>query len=155
MSSLSLFFFFYLGATHVVHHYIPGQPFYIRELVYRRVKNYMIEQGVRINDFGVLLRANHYFNKPIPVGKDISALSTTTNKVEKEEFIAPNNSQTHIMAIWFGMEVIFGMLTYVIFDQWAFGNLLLFFYKLFMEIITGKNTTSKTTASAADKQKST
>jgi fatty acid desaturase len=139
----------------VVHHYIPGQPFYIRELVYRRVKNYMIEQGVRINDFGVLLRANHYFNKPIPVGKDISVLSTTTNKVEKEEFIAPNNSQAHIMAIWFSMEVIFGMLTYVIFDQWAFGNLLLFFYKLFMEIITGKNTTSKTTATAADKQKST
>jgi hypothetical protein len=126
-----------IGATHIVHHYIPGQPFYIREMVYRRVKNYMVEQGVRINDFGTLLRSNHYFNKPLPGGKEFSALS----KDEKE--IAPNNSQVGIMAIWLGIEMTFGVLTYAIYDQWAFGCMM---QRIFHRYIAG-------TVDAANKQK--
>lgn len=45
-----------------MHHYVPGQPFYIRELVYRRVKQFMIDKGVRYNDFGIVSRGNRYFD---------------------------------------------------------------------------------------------
>jgi len=49
------------GATHVMHHYIPNQPFYVRQLCYSSgVKEKMIEFGVRINDFASVSRANRY-----------------------------------------------------------------------------------------------
>lgn len=52
---------FPVGATHIIHHYVPNQPFYIRELVYRKVKDYMVENGIRNNDLGILIRGNRYF----------------------------------------------------------------------------------------------
>lgn len=50
-----------LGATHIVHHYVPNQAYYIRSLVYYKVKKFMIDHGVRHNDLGIVLRGNRYF----------------------------------------------------------------------------------------------
>jgi hypothetical protein len=66
------------GATHIVHHYVPGQPFYIRELVYRRVKDVMIAQGVRYNDLGIVRRGNRYFDCAIsPLSASVGARAAT------------------------------------------------------------------------------
>jgi hypothetical protein len=66
------------GATHIVHHYVPGQPFYIRELVYRRVKDVMIAQGVRYNDLGIVRRGNRYFDYAnSPLSASVGARAAT------------------------------------------------------------------------------
>lgn len=53
----------YSGATHIIHHYIPGQPFYLRQMIYPAVKPGMIALGVRNNDLGIAVRANRYFSE--------------------------------------------------------------------------------------------
>ena len=51
------------GATHVIHHYVPYQTFYMRTICYtNELKNIMIENGVRNNDLNVITRSNRYFN---------------------------------------------------------------------------------------------
>ena len=52
----------YIGATHIIHHYIPGQPFYLRQMIYPAVKPGMVALGVRNNDLGIAVRANRYFS---------------------------------------------------------------------------------------------
>jgi hypothetical protein len=54
-------FCFNFGATHIIHHYVPQQPFYIRQLVYGRVRDFMVSKGVRANDFDAVFRGNRYF----------------------------------------------------------------------------------------------
>lgn len=90
-----------IGATHIVHHYFPNQPFYIREIVYRQVKSLMVEQGVRINDFGVVKRSNHYYDT-----------------VEKTT-ISPNNSHYEVMIGWLLLLSSVGPVLFPIYDQWA------------------------------------
>jgi len=51
---------FNFGATHILHHYVVPQPFYLRQLVYSRVADRMVALGVRRNDFGALWRGNYY-----------------------------------------------------------------------------------------------
>lgn len=53
-------FCFNFGATHILHHYVVSQPFYIRHFTARLVKDTMIKLGVRNNDFGILWRNNRY-----------------------------------------------------------------------------------------------
>jgi fatty acid desaturase len=53
-------FCFNFGATHIIHHYIVSQPFYIRHFTARAVKDMMVKLGVRNNDFGILWRSNRY-----------------------------------------------------------------------------------------------
>jgi fatty acid desaturase len=48
------------GGTHIIHHYVPNQPFYMRSLITEPVWNEMVKQGVRKNDWGVVLRANRW-----------------------------------------------------------------------------------------------
>jgi len=62
---LSLFqlFCFNFGSSHIIHHYVVGQPFYIRQLSAIAVKDQMVKLGVRRNDFGILWRANRYQKK--------------------------------------------------------------------------------------------
>jgi len=48
------------SGTHVIHHYVPSQPFYLRQLIAPQVKNYMEAQGMRRNDWGIYLRANRW-----------------------------------------------------------------------------------------------
>lgn len=48
------------GSTHVIHHYWPAQPFYLRQMVARAAHAEMLRQGVRRNDGGVVRRANRW-----------------------------------------------------------------------------------------------
>ncbi len=88
------------GATHIVHHYVPGQPFYIRELVYREVKPLMVANGVRLNDFGVVARANRYYDAD---GKTVAA----------------NNSHFGAIVQWLAVCFVIGAPCYVLIDVWA------------------------------------
>jgi fatty acid desaturase len=53
-------FCFNFGATHGMHHFVVGQPFYIRQAIASEVHPVMKENGVRFNDLGTMKRANHY-----------------------------------------------------------------------------------------------
>lgn len=53
-------FCFNFGYTHTIHHFLPNQPFYIRQLISRRILPIMKRHGVRFNDIHSLKRANFY-----------------------------------------------------------------------------------------------
>ncbi|KAF7775144.1 hypothetical protein PCIT_a1262 [Pseudoalteromonas citrea] len=53
-------FCFNFGYTHTIHHFLPNQPFYIRQLISRRILPVMKRHGVRFNDIHSLQRANFY-----------------------------------------------------------------------------------------------
>ena len=53
-------FCFNFGATHIIHHYVINQPFYLRQWVARVARAEMRRQGARINDLGTLVRANRW-----------------------------------------------------------------------------------------------
>lgn len=53
-------FCFNFGSTHAIHHFVVGQPFYLRQMVARRAHKIMRDMGVRFNDFGSFKRANRY-----------------------------------------------------------------------------------------------
>ena len=53
-------FCFNFGKTHTIHHYVPNQPFYIRQLISEKINEVMKQQGVRFNDFASLKNANAY-----------------------------------------------------------------------------------------------
>jgi len=48
------------GAEHIIHHFVVGQPFYLRHLVRHAAWRAMAAHGVRFNDLWVLRRANRY-----------------------------------------------------------------------------------------------
>jgi fatty acid desaturase len=51
-------FCFNFGSTHIIHHYVVQQPFYLRQMVAAAAHAEMKKQGVRFNDLGVFRRAN-------------------------------------------------------------------------------------------------
>ena len=53
-------FCFNFGATHIVHHYVVNQPFYLRQMVAHAAQAEMRRQGTRINDLGTFVRANRW-----------------------------------------------------------------------------------------------
>lgn len=53
-------FCFNFGATHVLHHYVVRQPFYLRQWVAPRVRSVLLDAGVRRNDLGTFRRANRW-----------------------------------------------------------------------------------------------
>ena len=53
-------FCFNFGATHILHHYVVRQPFYLRQLIAPRVREVLLAEGVRRNDLGTFRRANRY-----------------------------------------------------------------------------------------------
>ena len=119
---------YFLGATHIVHHYVPGQPFYIRELVYRRVKELMISKGVRINDFGIVSRANRYYDANSIPSKETDASITNTvsntalpadEKLPLTRSVSPNHSHMDQILMWIGVCCTFGIISYVVLDQWT------------------------------------
>lgn len=57
-------FCFNFGATHVLHHYVVPQPFYLRQMVAPGVKDTLIAEGVRHNDLGTAERANRWGPRP-------------------------------------------------------------------------------------------
>lgn len=48
------------GGTHIVHHFVPGQPFYLRMAVAPAARAEMLRQGIRRNDLGIVRRANRW-----------------------------------------------------------------------------------------------
>lgn len=48
------------GGTHQIHHLYVPQPFYIRMLIRHKVYPVMRENGVKFNNFGTFLQANHF-----------------------------------------------------------------------------------------------
>ena len=53
-------FCFNFGATHILHHYVVQQPFYLRHMVAPGVLEALLAEGVRRNDLGTVPRANRY-----------------------------------------------------------------------------------------------
>lgn len=53
-------FCFNFGSTHVLHHFVVSQPFYLRQLVAKDVMPALKENGIRFNDFSNVLRGNRY-----------------------------------------------------------------------------------------------
>jgi len=64
-------FCFNFGATHVIHHFVAIQPFYLRQMVLKNVKPVMIQFGTRQNDLKILNRANRY-TLPEPSNKALN-----------------------------------------------------------------------------------
>lgn len=57
-------FCFNFGSTHAIHHYVAGEPFYIRQWTARAAHLAMRENGVRFNDLGTFRRANRFHAGP-------------------------------------------------------------------------------------------
>ncbi|MBK8284402.1 MAG: fatty acid desaturase [Ahniella sp.] len=53
-------FCFNFGGTHAIHHFVVGQPFYLRQWLARPAQNVMREMGVRFDDLASLQRANRW-----------------------------------------------------------------------------------------------
>jgi len=60
-------FCFNFGSTHGMHHFVVGQPFYLRQMIAKEGHAVMREMGVRFNDFGAFKRANRMHDKPAEV----------------------------------------------------------------------------------------
>jgi membrane protein YdbS with pleckstrin-like domain len=54
-------FCFNFGATHAIHHFVVGQPFYLRQMLASQAHQVMRDMGVRFNDLGSFKRANRMF----------------------------------------------------------------------------------------------
>ncbi len=55
-------FCFNFGHTHTIHHFVPNQPFYIRQIISKKVNVLLKIKGVKFNDLSSMLAANHYAN---------------------------------------------------------------------------------------------
>lgn len=53
-------FCFNFGATHIIHHYVVRQPFYLRQMVACAAHREMIRQGTRTNDLAIVARSNRW-----------------------------------------------------------------------------------------------
>lgn len=101
-----------IGATHIVHHYVPGQPFYLRELVYRAVKPLMVQQGVRINDFGAVARGNLYYD-------DSTRLPDGSIVVGAQKKVSANHTCIGSLLGWSLLCSTVGLAAFVLWDVWA------------------------------------
>lgn len=48
------------GSTHGIHHFVPGDPFYVRQMTAKAAHEVMADNGVRFNDMGTFRRANRW-----------------------------------------------------------------------------------------------
>ena len=53
-------FCFNFGSTHAIHHFVVGQPFYIRQMVSKVAHKVMIKNGVKFNDLSTFITANRW-----------------------------------------------------------------------------------------------
>jgi len=56
-------FCFNFGETHIIHHFVANQPFYIRQWLAPRAVEELEKQGIRKNDFDIVRRDNRYFER--------------------------------------------------------------------------------------------
>ncbi|KAL9648769.1 hypothetical protein ABK040_003704 [Willaertia magna] len=54
-------FCFDFGRTHIIHHFVPNQPFYLRHMLAPKAVEELVKQGIRRNDFGIVSRNNRYY----------------------------------------------------------------------------------------------
>lgn len=59
-------FCFNFGGTHAIHHFVVGQPFYLRQMVAASAYPVMRAMGVRFNDIGTFKRANRWTGAAAP-----------------------------------------------------------------------------------------
>ena len=59
MAPMQLFCFNF-GSTHGIHHFVVGQPFYLRQMVAGAAHRVMRDNGVRFNDMTTFFNANYY-----------------------------------------------------------------------------------------------
>jgi hypothetical protein len=91
---------------------VPGQPFYIRELVYRMVKPLMVEKGVRLNDLGIVFRGNLYYD-----GSKRLADGSVVPDPDKK--VSGNNTHLSHMALWATLCSTVGLASYLLWDLWT------------------------------------
>ena len=60
-------FCFNFGHTHSIHHFVPNQPFYIRQIISKQVNALLKNKGVKCNDLASILAANQYRECEDPV----------------------------------------------------------------------------------------
>ena len=53
-------FCFNFGKTHTIHHFVPNQPFYLRQMLSKKILKVMAQHNVRFNDFDSIKNANAY-----------------------------------------------------------------------------------------------
>ena len=53
-------FCFNFGKTHTIHHFVPNQPFYLRQMLSKKILDVMRQHNVRFNDFNSIKNANAY-----------------------------------------------------------------------------------------------
>jgi hypothetical protein len=96
---------------------MPGQPFYIREMTYWRVKDFMVSKGVRLNDFSIVQRRNRYFDHP--KGKEGEGIAHGV--VEKEDIKLSPAGPFGLWGVdsWVTACSIIGMPAFILFDQWV------------------------------------
>ena len=124
-----------IGATHIIHHYVPGQPFYIRQLVFWDVKKMMVENGVRNNDLDIVNRANRYFHTT----DDSKAIEATIHGDERIK-AGKQPKNMHRKSWWFPLFSTFGYASYLIFDcQVLLAFLKRVYVKYLAEPLTGRN----------------
>merc|ERR1712137_827244 len=71
-SSLQLFCFNF-GATHIIHHYVTRQPFYLRQMAADGVMDEFRKQGFRFNDLDIYKRAHRYSKDGKPLKLAVGA----------------------------------------------------------------------------------
>jgi hypothetical protein len=52
------------GSTHGIHHFVPADPFYLRQMTAPVAHRAMRDNGVRFNDLGTFRRANRLHATP-------------------------------------------------------------------------------------------
>ena len=82
-------FCFNFGSTHAIHHFVVGQPFYVRQLVAAKAHPVMREMGVRFNDIGSFGRANRWNEASLTPPENAPALTTTFVPAAEVGEIAP------------------------------------------------------------------
>jgi fatty acid desaturase len=63
------------GATHIIHHYVTRQPFYLRQMGAAAVLDEMKRQGVRFNDLDIFRRSHRYYDDSVEV-KRMTAMAS-------------------------------------------------------------------------------
>jgi len=79
-------FCFNFGSTHIIHHFVPNQPFYIREMISSKANAEMVRQGVRLNDWGIVARNNRFFE-----------VSKGLNEADKDQVMSPERMSELIL----------------------------------------------------------
>jgi len=83
------FFSFNFGATHIIHHFVPNQPFYLRQMLAPKSLQTMVKHGIRLNDWEIIKRNNRFFDETGTVTK--KRLVDLTIEAPAPEGLAPKS----------------------------------------------------------------